>query len=93
MNARFTVLFMFVALSVSAQTNLVRETHGTDKMLLAAPSPSPSQTNQIEPVAGPSLGISDNACVIKAKDVWRSVLYARMNTVEEPLKCRRWRAT
>jgi hypothetical protein len=51
MNARFTVLFMFVALSMSAQTNLVRETNGTDKMLPAAPSFSPSQTNQIEPVA------------------------------------------
>jgi hypothetical protein len=51
MNARFTVLFMFVALSMSAQTNLVRETNGTDKMLPAAPSSSPSQTNQAPSMA------------------------------------------
>jgi hypothetical protein len=29
-----------------------------------------------------SLGISDGACVVKAKDIWRSVLLARVNTLD-----------
>ena len=29
-----------------------------------------------------SLGISDGACVVKAKDIWRSVLVSRINTLD-----------
>ena len=32
-----------------------------------------------------TLGL-DNACIIKAKDIWRSVIYARMNSVDPALK-------
>lgn len=42
---------MLATLSVSAQTNLARETNGTDKISQASPSSSPSQTKQIESVA------------------------------------------
>jgi len=33
-----------------------------------------------------SLGISDHACVVKAKDVWRSVLLARVNTLNQDIQ-------
>ena len=33
-----------------------------------------------------SLGISDNACVVKAKDIWRSVLMARINTLDQDIQ-------
>ena len=35
--------------------------------------------------AAVSLGL-DNACIIKAKDIWRSVIYARMNSVDPATK-------
>jgi hypothetical protein len=37
------------------------------------------------PAAFP-LGISDNACVVKAKDIWRSVLLARVNTTNQNIQ-------
>ena len=33
-----------------------------------------------------SLGISDNACVVKSKDIWRSVLLARINTLDQTIQ-------
>ncbi|HLH56199.1 MAG TPA: chitobiase/beta-hexosaminidase C-terminal domain-containing protein [Verrucomicrobiae bacterium] len=33
-----------------------------------------------------SLGISDNACVVKSKDIWRSVLLARINTTDQNIQ-------
>jgi hypothetical protein len=33
-----------------------------------------------------SLGISDNACIIKAQDIWRSVIYDRINTVDQDIQ-------
>jgi len=33
-----------------------------------------------------SLGISDNACIVKSKDVWRSVLLARINTLDQDIQ-------
>ena len=33
-----------------------------------------------------SLGISDGACVVKAKDVWRSVLVSRINTLDQTIQ-------
>jgi regulation of enolase protein 1 (concanavalin A-like superfamily) len=33
-----------------------------------------------------TLGISDNACVVKAKDTWRSVLLARVNTTNQDIQ-------
>ncbi len=35
--------------------------------------------------AAVSLGL-DNACIVKAKDIWRSVIYARMNSVDPATK-------
>ncbi|HXR03328.1 MAG TPA: chitobiase/beta-hexosaminidase C-terminal domain-containing protein, partial [Verrucomicrobiae bacterium] len=32
------------------------------------------------------LGISDNACIVKAKDIWRSVLLARINTTNQNIQ-------
>ena len=32
------------------------------------------------------LGISDNACVVKSKDIWRSVLIARINTTNQDIQ-------
>jgi regulation of enolase protein 1 (concanavalin A-like superfamily) len=32
------------------------------------------------------LGISDNACVVKSKDIWRSVLLARINTTDQSIQ-------
>ena len=37
------------------------------------------------PAAFP-LGISDNACVVKAKDIWRSVLLSRINTLNQDIQ-------
>ena len=33
-----------------------------------------------------TLGISDNACVVKAKDIWRSVMFYRMDTNDNAIK-------
>jgi hypothetical protein len=33
-----------------------------------------------------TLGISDNACVVKSKDIWRSVLLARINTTNQDIQ-------
>ena len=33
-----------------------------------------------------SLGISDNACVVKSKDIWRSVLLTRINTLNQDIQ-------
>jgi hypothetical protein len=33
-----------------------------------------------------SLGISDGACVVKAKDIWRSVLVSRINTLNQDIQ-------
>jgi len=33
-----------------------------------------------------TLGISDNACVVKSKDIWRSVLLARINTTNQNIQ-------
>ena len=33
-----------------------------------------------------SLGISDGACVVKAEDIWRSVLVARVNTLNQDIQ-------
>ena len=33
-----------------------------------------------------SLGISDHACVVKAQDVWRSVLVSRINTLNQDIQ-------
>ncbi|MGH7969183.1 MAG: chitobiase/beta-hexosaminidase C-terminal domain-containing protein, partial [Limisphaerales bacterium] len=33
-----------------------------------------------------SLGVSDNACVVKSKDIWRSVLLARINTTNQDIQ-------
>jgi len=33
-----------------------------------------------------SLGISDNACVVKARDIWRSVLLSRINTLDQDIQ-------
>jgi PKD repeat protein len=33
-----------------------------------------------------TLGISDNACVVKSKDIWRSVLLARINTTDQTIQ-------
>jgi hypothetical protein len=33
-----------------------------------------------------SLGISDNACIVKSQDVWRSVLLARINTTNQDIQ-------
>ncbi|HXR03368.1 MAG TPA: chitobiase/beta-hexosaminidase C-terminal domain-containing protein, partial [Verrucomicrobiae bacterium] len=33
-----------------------------------------------------SLGISDNACIVKSKDIWRSVLLARINTLDQTIQ-------
>ena len=33
-----------------------------------------------------SLGISDNACIVKSKDIWRSVLLARINTTNQDIQ-------
>jgi hypothetical protein len=33
-----------------------------------------------------SLGISDHACVVKARDVWRSVLVSRINTLNQDIQ-------
>jgi hypothetical protein len=33
-----------------------------------------------------SLGISDNACIVKAKDIWRSVLLSRINTLDQNIQ-------
>ena len=33
-----------------------------------------------------SLGISDHACVVKAKDIWRSVLVSRVNTLNQDIQ-------
>jgi hypothetical protein len=51
MNARVTVLLVFATLSVSAQTNLVRESDGTNHISPAAPSSSLSPTNPAPSVA------------------------------------------
>ncbi len=51
MNARVTILFMFATLAVSAQTNLVRATDGTNQISPAAPSSSLSPTNPAPSVA------------------------------------------
>jgi len=32
------------------------------------------------------LGISDNACIVKSKDIWRSVLLARVNTTNQDIQ-------
>ena len=32
------------------------------------------------------LGISDNACIVKSKDIWRSVLLARINTTNQTIQ-------
>ena len=32
------------------------------------------------------LGISDNACIVKSKDIWRSVLLARINTTNQDIQ-------
>jgi hypothetical protein len=32
------------------------------------------------------LGVSDNACIVKGKDVWRSVLLARINTTNQDIQ-------
>ena len=32
------------------------------------------------------LGISDNACIVKAQDIWRSVLLARINTLDQDIQ-------
>jgi hypothetical protein len=37
------------------------------------------------PAAFP-LNISDNACIVKAKDVWRSVLVSRINTLDQNIQ-------
>ena len=37
------------------------------------------------PAAFP-LGISDNACIVKSKDIWRSVLLARINTLDQDIQ-------
>jgi len=49
-------------------------------------TPLASQNITNYPVSGSSLGISDNACIIKAKDLWRSVLYDRINTNDPAIK-------
>ncbi len=43
-------------------------------------TPLISQNITNYPVSGSALGISDNACIVKAQDIWRSVLYDRINT-------------
>jgi hypothetical protein len=45
-----------------------------------------AQQNITNYPAGNSLGISDNACIVKAQDIWRSVLYARINTTNNAIK-------
>jgi hypothetical protein len=42
-----------------------------------------AQQNITNAPAITSLGISDNACVVKSKDIWRSVMYYRINTVDD----------
>jgi PA14 domain/Chitobiase/beta-hexosaminidase C-terminal domain len=37
-------------------------------------------------LATTSLGISDNACIVKSRDIWRSVLFARINTNDAMIK-------
>ena len=32
------------------------------------------------------LGISDNACIVKSKDIWRSVLLSRINTLDQSIQ-------
>jgi uncharacterized repeat protein (TIGR03806 family) len=46
----------------------------------------PAQQNITNYPAGNALGISDNACIVKSKDIWRSVLYARINTTNNAIK-------
>jgi uncharacterized repeat protein (TIGR03806 family) len=39
-----------------------------------------SQQNITNYPAGTSLGISDHACIVKSRDIWRSVMFYRMDT-------------
>jgi hypothetical protein len=45
-----------------------------------------AQQNITNYPAGNPLGISDNACIVKAQDIWRSVLYARINTTNNAIQ-------
>ncbi len=48
-------------------------------------TPLPQQNITNYPAVFP-LGISDGACVVKAQDVWRSVLVARLNTLDQNIQ-------
>jgi hypothetical protein len=45
-----------------------------------------AQQNITNYPASISLGISDNACIVKSKDIWRSVLLSRINTLDQTIQ-------
>jgi uncharacterized repeat protein (TIGR03806 family) len=49
-------------------------------------TPLASQSITNFPAGVGNLGISDNAMVVRPKDLWRSVLYLRMNTTDNAIK-------
>jgi hypothetical protein len=48
-------------------------------------TPLPQQDITNYPASLP-LGVSDNACIVRAKDIWRSVLLARINTTDQEIQ-------